>query len=92
MAAMPPADPADFIFSAYNEPLGSADIRSAAQLVADKVDMDDIEASLARESNRANGIERSYTNYRESKQNEKAERESIMMGYLPKVKKESSPV
>lgn len=92
VSAMPPVDPSDFIFSAFNEPLGSADTRSAAELVADKVDVGEIEVALAEESNRSNGIERSYTDYREAKKQEKAERQSIMLGFLPKVKKERSPV
>ena len=92
VAAMPPIDPSIFIFSNFNEPLGSADTRSAAELMEAGVDVDDIECALARESNRANGVERSYTDYREAKMHEKAERSSIMLGYMPKVKKEGSMV
>jgi len=92
VAAMPPIDPSIFIFSEFNEPLGSADTRSAAELMEASVDVDDIECALARESNRANGVERSYTDYREAKMHEKAERSSIMLGYMPKVKKEGSMV
>ena len=92
VAAMPPVDPSEFIFSSWNEPLGSADTRSAAELVQAGVDVDEIECALARESNRSNGIERSYTDYREARMQEKAERSSVMLGYMPKVKKEGSMV
>ena len=101
VAAMPPVDPADFIFSYLNEPLGSGDTRSALELVDERVTQQEIEDSLAECHVSKQPPSRSYTAYRASmardeererehsagsgSAGDEAREEKIAMGFLPRM-------
>lgn len=101
VAAMPPVDPADFIFSYLNEPLGSGDTRSALELVDERVSQQEIEESLAEGHVSKQPPSRSYTAYRASmardeererehtagsgSAGDEAREEKIAMSFLPRM-------